>query len=58
MKNIQSDLKAEIAPIKAALDNHITDTNKKIDELKGSFKAQSERFDRLYEILLKDKNQK
>ena len=31
---LNANLKAEIAPIKVALDNHITDTNKKIEDLK------------------------
>ena len=47
-KNMKELLKAQITPIKELLDNHITDTNKKIDKL-------SDRFDRLYEILIKDK---
>ena len=41
-------INAQIQPINDKLDNHITDTNKKIDKL-------SDRFDRLYEMLLKDK---
>ena len=44
-------LNAKIDPIENLLTNHITDTNKKIDRL-------SERFDRLYEMLLKEKSQK
>ena len=44
-------IKAEITTIKSALTNHITDTNKKIDRLSDSF-------DRLYEMLLKDKDKK
>ena len=47
---LKAEIKAEIAPVKSALENHITDTNKKIDRL-------SDRFDRLYETLLTDKNQ-
>ena len=43
-------IKAEITTIKSALTNHITDTNKKIESL-------TNRFNRLYELLLKDKNQ-
>ena len=48
---LKAEIKAEIAPVKSALENHITDTNKKIDRL-------SDRFDRLYEMLLKDKDKK
>jgi len=44
-------IKAEITTIKSALTNHITDTNKKIESL-------TNRFNRLYELLLKDKKQK
>lgn len=38
----------QIKQINHKLDNHITETNKKIDRL-------SDRFDRLYEVLIKDK---
>ena len=41
-------LSKDMMRIDQKLDNHITDTNKKIDNLSG-------RFDRLYELLLKDK---
>ena len=44
-------LNAKIGPLENLLTNHITETNKKIDKL-------SDRFDQLYEILLKEKNQK
>ena len=44
-------IKAEITTIKSALTNHITDTNKKIESL-------TNRFNRLYELLLKDKDKK
>ncbi len=44
-------LSAKIDPINEKLDNHITDTNKKIDRL-------SERFDKLYHHLLKEKENK
>ena len=55
--SVKSELKAEIAPIKIALENHITDTNKKIDRLTDRIDKQGEQFNRLYELLLKDKNQ-
>ena len=48
-------IKAEITPIKEALTNHITSTNKKIEQLTNRFDKLSDRFDRLYELLLKDK---
>ena len=48
-------IKAEITPIKEALDNHITDTNKKIDRLTDRIDKQGEQFNRLYELLLRDK---
>ena len=51
INTVKNELKAEIAPIKSALENHITETNKKIDRL-------SDRLDRLYEMLLKDKDKK
>ena len=60
--SVKSELKAEIAPIKVALDNHITDTNKKIDrlsdridKLSDRFDRQNDQFSRLYELLLKEK---
>ena len=53
--SVKSELKAEIAPIKVALENHITDTNKKIEHLTNRTDSLSDRFDRLYEFLLKDK---
>ena len=51
MENQTKLLMAEIKPIKEALTNHITDTDKRIDRL-------TDRFDKLYELLLKDKEQK
>ena len=43
--------------IKEILNNHITDTNKKIDELRidtnKKFDRLNDRFDRLYELLIK-----
>ena len=48
MKGIKKDITGitkDISQINAKLDNHIGDTNKKIERL-------SDRFDRLYEILL------
>ena len=55
-------LKAQIQPIKEILTNHITDTNKKIDRLSDRFDKLSDRidkqndqFNRLYEFLLKEK---
>ena len=64
-REFRHEIKTEIAPIKATLDNHITETNKKIDQLSSNFDKLSDRFDRqndqfsrLYEILLKDKQQK
>ena len=37
-REFRHDLEAEIAPIKVALNNHITDTNKKIDDFKAETK--------------------
>ena len=59
----------KIQSVDGKLGNHITDTNKKIDQLGARIESQgerlgarienqSERFDRLYEILLKEKGQK
>ena len=63
-KQIKAEIKAETKPIKQALDNHVTDTNKKIehltnriDKLSDRFDKLSDRFDRLYEILLNKKQQ-
>ena len=56
--SVKSELRAEIAPIKAALDNHITDTNKKIDRLSDRIDKQNDQFNRLYELLLKEKQNK
>ena len=53
MKHIRETLK----DIKGTLNNHITDTNKKIDELRidtnNKIDRLSDRFDRLYELLIK-----
>ena len=48
----------EIKHIRKDLTNHVTDTNKKIDQLTDRFDRLNDRFDRLYEIILKDKEQK
>ena len=52
-------LKAQIKPVKELLNNHISDTNKKIDQLSDRFDKQSDRFDRqsdrfdkLYDFLM------
>ena len=45
-------LKEDIAEIKTALNNHLSETNQKIDDLKTEING---RFDQLYQILLKDK---
>ena len=52
----------DMGRIDQKLDNHITDTNKKIEKLADRFDKMSNRFDRqndqfvrLYEILIKDK---
>ncbi len=61
-----NSMSKDIGRIDQKLDNHITDTNKKIDSLKNDmntkieklsdrFEKLSDRFDRLYEILIKDK---
>ncbi len=50
MATKQAGISEDIRQINHKLDNHITDTNKKIEKL-------SDRFNRLYEILLKDKKQ-
>ena len=52
---VKTEVKAQIEPINKKLDNHITETNKKIDLLSNRFENLSNRFDRLYELLLKDK---
>ena len=57
-KQIKAEIKAEITPVKEALTNHITETNKKIEQLTNRFDKLSDRFDRLYELLLKDKQNK
>ena len=55
----QTKMKQDISFIKAELSNHITDTNKKIEKLSDRLERLREyfdsRFDRLYEVLLKDK---
>ena len=49
MLNISNKpIKEDIVEIKTALNNHLSETNKKIDNLNN-------RFDKLYQILLKDK---
>ena len=45
----------KINSIDHKLSNHITDTNKKIEHLTNRFDKLSDRFDRLYELLLKEK---
>ena len=49
ISHIQKDMAKDISHIQKDLENHIGDTNKKIDRL-------SERFDRLYEVLLNKKS--
>ena len=58
ISNTHNTLQAQISntndtlkSIKDLLTNHISDTNKKIDQL-------NERFDRLYELLLQEKGKK
>ena len=48
----------KLKSIHSLLTNHISETNKKIDNLSERIDRQSERFDRLYEVLLKEKGQK
>ena len=48
----------EVRHINQKLDNHITDTNKKIDKLSDRMDRQGDRFDRLYEFLIQDKKDK
>ena len=48
----------DIKQIQKDLRNHITETNKKIEHLTNRFDKISDRFDRLYEILLKEKQNK
>ncbi len=50
ISHIQKDMAKDISHIQKDLENHIGDTNKKIDRL-------SDRFDRLYEVLLNKKKQ-
>ena len=61
-KQIKAEIKAEITPIKEALTNHITSTNKKIDDLRqetnSRFDKLNERFDSLYKLLLREKGNK
>ena len=45
----------EIKHINKKLDNHITDTHKKIDRLSDRFDRLSDRFDNLYDHLIKNK---
>ncbi len=59
MLNAQTkQIEAKIEPIKELLTNHITDTNKKIEENSRKIDRLSDRFDRLYELLLKEKTKK
>ena len=69
IRNQTQKITAEMKPIKEALTNHVTDTDKKIDKLDQDIKDgfanltkridhQTDRFDKLYELLLKDKAQK
>ena len=58
----QTGMAKDMSQINHKLDNHITDTNKKIEKLSDRFDKMSDRFDRqndqfvrLYEILIKDK---
>ena len=45
----------DISHIEKTLTNHITDTNKKIDRLTDRIDKQGEQFNKLYELLLRDK---
>ena len=63
MLNVQtSNTNNSIKSINSLLTNHISETNKKIDQLSNRFDRLSDRFDRLsdrfnslYELLLKEK---
>ena len=48
----------ETKHIRKDLSNHITDTNKKIEQLSYHIDKLSDRFDRLYELLIQDRKQK
>ena len=55
-------IKQDMKYINEKLDNHITNINKKTDELrqdmKEGFTKQNDRFDQLYSLLLKEKSKK
>ena len=51
-------LNKEIISIKETLNNHITETNKRIDRLSDRIDKLSDQFNRLYETLWKDRQQK
>ena len=48
----------QLQRISDLLSNHITDTNKKIEQLSDRVDKLSDRFDRLYELLIQDRKQK
>ena len=47
-------IRKELEHVNKTLNNHITDTNKRIDRLSDRLDKQSEQFARLYELLLKE----
>ena len=57
-----SSIEKDIKGIKENFDNHITETDERLekldDDIKQNFRIQNERFDRLYEILLKKEIEK
>ena len=55
LTDVKESLDKHEKNITALLTNHITDTNRKIDKLSDRIDDLSGRFDRLYELLLKDK---
>ena len=59
---VQLSILWKIYYIEKGLNNHVTDTNKKIDNLDNKierkFERQDQKFDKLYEILLKEKKEK
>ena len=48
----------DIDHINKTLTNHITDTNKKIDRISDRIDKQNDQFNRLYELLLREKQNK
>ena len=58
IKHLKELFITELKSIEKQLNNHVTETDQKIDRIESKIDKLSDRFDRLCELLLKDKDRK